>query len=204
MKGVGVNQPIYTVADIERLARVSRGAARRWFALTDHAPEPRRSFSDLVEFLVVRQLRHRGFSYRLIRDIAVATQHLLKIERPLVSVQFKLSGRDIFVQVGDQLVEVGRRRGQAAWLEVLAPFLETLDYSEGQAVAWWPMGKDRHVKVAPDIGFGFPVVAGTGVRTEIVRERFSAGDAIEVIADDFGLDISAVEDALRFELLESA
>lgn len=204
MERVGVDQPIYTVADIERLARVSRGAARRWFALTGHPSEHRGSFLDLVEFLVVRQLRHRGFSYRLIRDIALATQHRLKIERPLASAQFKLSGRDIFVQVGDQLVEVGRRRGQAAWLEVLKPFLETLDYSNGLAVAWWPLGKDRRVKVSPDIGFGFPVVAGTGVRTEIVRERFSAGDAIEVIADDFGLDVGAVEDALRFELRESA
>jgi uncharacterized protein (DUF433 family) len=37
-------------------------------------------------------------------------------------------------------------------------------------------------------GFGLPVVSGSGVRTEIVAERFRAGDAKEEVAYDFGLE----------------
>jgi uncharacterized protein (DUF433 family) len=53
-------------------------------------------------------------------------------------------------------------------------------------------------------GFGLPVVSGSGVRTEIVAERFRAGDAKEEIAYDFGLDPRGTESALRYELPNAA
>ena len=199
-----VRTRIYTPANIERLANAGRGVSRHWFDSSWGDDMHHLSFLDLIEFLVVWRLRQHGFSYRLIREIATNTQNLLHVERPLVTAQFQLSGKDIFIQLGTDLVEVGRRRGQAAWTDVLSPFLTTLDYTEGIATAWWPLGKDHRVKVAPNIGFGFPVVAGSGVRTEIIRERFAAGDSPEMIAEDYGLDVKAVEDALRFELRDSA
>ena len=39
-----------------------------------------------------------------------------------------------------------------------------------------------------------------GIRTEIIRGRFEAEEAIGVIADDFGLTVDDVESALRYEL----
>ena len=56
----------------------------------------------------------------------------------------------------------------------------------------------------PHFGYGFPVVAGSGVRTEIIRERYVANDPIDVIAKDFRLDPILVEAALLFELQDSA
>lgn len=50
----------------------------------------------------------------------------------------------------------------------------------------------------PEIGFGMPQVHG--IRTEIIRGRFEAEEAIGVIADDFGLTVDDVESALRYEL----
>jgi uncharacterized protein (DUF433 family) len=58
--------------------------------------------------------------------------------------------------------------------------------------------------VDPDYGFGLPVVSGSGVRTEIVAERFTAGDAREEIAYDFGLSPAEVKAALRYEMPDAA
>jgi uncharacterized protein (DUF433 family) len=65
-------------------------------------------------------------------------------------------------------------------------------------------GKEEPIVVDPDYGFGLPVVSGSGARTEIVAERFMAGDAREVIAYDFGLSTAEVEAALRYEMPNAA
>jgi uncharacterized protein (DUF433 family) len=44
------------------------------------------------------------------------------------------------------------------------------------------------------------VVADSGVRTEIILERFEAGDLHDQIAADFNLDPIEVERALQFEM----
>mgnify|MGYP003947620521 CR=1 FL=1 len=58
--------------------------------------------------------------------------------------------------------------------------------------------------VDPDYGFGYPVIADSGVRTEIILERFKAGDLEKQIAEDFNVDPIDVERALQFELNRAA
>ena len=87
-----------------------------------------------------------------------------------------------------------------AWDEVLDPFLNTVEY-EGEIVRrWWPLGKDVAVLVDPDYGFGLPVIEGTGVRTEIIAERYRAGDGADEIAYDFDVTPGQINDALRWEM----
>lgn len=143
---VFLHRPLYTFADVDRLARVSRGTARRWLLgygqyPTISAPSAlshAASFLDLVDVIAVGKLKQRGFPLLLIRQIVQYTQQLLKLERPLVSAQFRVGGREIFVEAEDRLIEVGRHRGQTVWHEVLAPFLEDLDYTQELASSWWP------------------------------------------------------------------
>ncbi len=197
--------PLYTLTDTDRLARVSRGTAKRWLWGGELSTRPQTAtFLDLVEIIVVGKLKQRGFPLSLIRHIEQTTRQWLGVERPLVSTQFLVGGSDIFIKVENQLIEVGRHRGQTVWQEVLAPFLKDLDYHEGLASAWWPRGHQGYVQVSPHFGYGFPVIAGSGVRTEILRERYVANDPIDLIAQDFRLDPLAVEAALRYELQESA
>ena len=206
-------RPLYMLSDVDRLARVSRGTAKRWLwgygqyqavsGSSSHGYSAA-SFLDLVEVIAIGKLKQRGFPLPLIRQIVQYTQQLLGMERPLISAQFRIAGRDIFIEVEDRLIEVGRHRGQTAWHEVLAPFLEDLDYTQDLASTWWPRGHAGHIQVSPYFGYGFPVIAGYGVRTEIIRERYVANDPIDVIAKDFRLSPLLVEAALRFELEESA
>ena len=48
-------------------------------------------------------------------------------------------------------------------------------------------------------GFGRPVIAGTGIPVSSIYERYKAGDSVAGLAQDFRLDISAIEEAIHCE-----
>ena len=52
----------------------------------------------------------------------------------------------------------------------------------------------------PRRAFGAPVIAGTGIRTEDVFSRFSAGEPLEDLAEDYGLTFAKIEAAVRLEV----
>jgi uncharacterized protein (DUF433 family) len=43
------------------------------------------------------------------------------------------------------------------------------------------------------------VLAGTGIPTEIIAERFRPGESIDSLAMDFGMKKDRIEQALRWE-----
>jgi uncharacterized protein (DUF433 family) len=149
-------------------------------------------------------LKKAGFSTRAIRQFVHNCREILGVQRPLTSLKFKVSGREVFVDQSDVLLEVGRRKRMQARIDVLAPFLANLDYTQDLVSRWWPLGRDVPIVVDPDYGHGLPVVEGSGVRTEIIRERGEAGDLIQQFASDFNLDCTEVERALQFELKHAA
>lgn len=216
-----LTSPRYTYAEADRVAGVSRGTARRWLSgyayrvptgqtvkvppITPGTTEAGAvSFLDVVEIVAIGGLKEAGFSTRAIRQIVRNCQEILGVQRPLTTLKLKTGGRDVFIDQGSVLLEVGRRKRMQAWDEVLAPFLDTLDYTHEVASRWWPLGRDVPIIVDPNYGHGLPVIAGSGVRTEIIRERAEAGDLIQQIASDFNLDCTEVERALQFELKRAA
>lgn len=52
----------------------------------------------------------------------------------------------------------------------------------------------------PRISFGRPVIAGTGIATAVIADRYKAGEAMEELARDYGRDRLEIEEALRCEL----
>ncbi len=213
-----VTAPLYSFAEADRLAAVSRGTSSRWLCdrgLTGESVRPPAgmqgadgsdavSFLDLVEIAAIGRLKEFGFSLARIRGIVDTCRDLLGVERPLATMKFKVGGRDIFVDERPGLIEVGRRQGQRAWDEVLSPFLRDLDYADDVARRWWPLGRSNPIVVDPDYGYGLPVIAESGVRTEIILERFKAGDLPELIASDFNVTPHEVQRALQFELNRAA
>jgi uncharacterized protein (DUF433 family) len=215
-------RPLYSFAEADRLAGVTRGTSSRWLKgyrywytpeerrmlppiTPDPSPREAVSFIDLVEVVAIGKLREKGFSLRRVRQINEYCQLALGETRPLVTERFKTDGRDVFVvaETG-YLLDVLHGAGTQAWDEVLDPFLDTLDYENDLVRRWWPLGKAELIVVDPDYGFGLPVVRGSGVRTEIIAERHKAGDEDEEIAYDFGVDPEEVEAALRYEMPDVA
>lgn len=211
-----VKRPLYNFAEADRLAKVTPNTSRRWLkgysfwydgeqrTMPPVTPTTETkdavSFVDLMEVAAIGRLLQKGFSFQRIRKINAIARFYLQTSRPLVTETFKVKGRDIFVDSGfGILVNVGQNAGMQAWDEVLDPFLETVEYEDRIVRRWWPLGKDVGVLIDPDYGFGLPVIEGNGVRTEIIAERYRAGDSAEEITYDFSVTPDEIEDALRYE-----
>jgi uncharacterized protein (DUF433 family) len=217
---VKLERPLYTYAESDRIAGVSRGTSKRWLsgyryvlgsgatrrqpAVTTGTYAPPRetgvSFAELIEVAAIARLRDTGLRVQEIRSIVDACRDIFGLEHPLIDLRFKTDGREAFVELSDgSLIQVSRRRRQRAWDRVLRPFLTTVEYEGKLARRWWPDGPDAGIVVDPDFGLGTPVIASTGIRTEIVFELFLAGAPQSEIADDFNVREQEVEAAIRFE-----
>lgn len=51
----------------------------------------------------------------------------------------------------------------------------------------------------PQIAFGRPVLVGTAVPTSVLGDRFKAGDALTILAEDYGVHPATIEEAIRCE-----
>ena len=209
--------PAYSYAEADRLAKVSRGTAKRWLGGYKyripggefvHRPPvtPRGwpaergvSFVDLIEVVAIGGLKDRGFALPAIRDIVADCRSVFQTEYPLASHSFLTDGREIFVSYEGRLVGLLGRRWETAWDEVLRPFLDHVDYRDQLAAQWWPLGRQIPIVVDPEFGFGLPVVSGTAIRTEIIAERFE-DELEEEIAEDLGVTPMEVQRALQFEI----
>lgn len=78
--------------------------------------------------------------------------------------------------------------------------------AEGMPIRFYPFtrgyGREdpKLVVIDPAISFGRPVIAGSGVRTSVVARRIKGGEQVADVADDYLLDQSQVEEAVRYEL----
>ena len=57
----------------------------------------------------------------------------------------------------------------------------------------------RMVVVDPRIHFGRPVLAGTGIPTAVIAERFDAGESVDDLVADYGRSAPEIEEAIRCE-----
>ncbi len=208
----------YSYAEADRLARVSRGTAKRWLEgypyrssdgtkkFSEPVTERSRtegggvSFVDLVEIAAIDRWKALGYSVIRIKEIVRECQEIFETERPLITHRFRADGKHAFVEMHDGVLVglLGAKR-QEAWAEIF-DFLSTVEYEGQIVVRWWPLGKEAPVVVDPDFGFGLPVIAGIGLRTEIVLERVTAGESETEIAEDFRLPVESVARAIQFEV----
>ena len=53
--------------------------------------------------------------------------------------------------------------------------------------------------IDPRVQFGRPCLAGRGIPTAIITERYKAGDSIQILADDYRCPAHEIEEAIRYE-----
>ena len=56
------------------------------------------------------------------------------------------------------------------------------------------------IVINPAVGFGRPVIAGSGVHTEVIASRVKAGELMTDLADDYRLQPAQIEEAVRYKL----
>jgi uncharacterized protein (DUF433 family) len=57
----------------------------------------------------------------------------------------------------------------------------------------------RLIQIDPAVGFGKPVIAGTGISTAVVASRFNARESIGDLASEYGVKPRQIEEAIRWE-----
>jgi uncharacterized protein (DUF433 family) len=220
--------PAYTVSEAAQYLLMPRPTLRSWVAgrpyptragqkyfrplvaLPQHRP-PVLSFVNLVEVHVLDALRRE---HQIPLDqVRVAIDYLrrkLGVRHPLADQNLETDGLDIFVQKYGQLINI-TREGQLAIRQLLQAHLRRIDRDpSGLAVRLYPFTRKRlaeepkAVVIDPLIAFGRPVLAGTGIRTAIVADRYKGGESVDDLAKDYGRQRLEIEEAIRCELQRDA
>ena len=219
--------PAYGVSEAARYLNIPPSTLRSWISGVRYHSDRRNfepviivppaeivqlSFVNLVEAHVLVALR-RVHKVRL-QDIRVALDTLEKQfpeqPHPLAFETFATDGKDLFLKHIGQLINLSRR-GQLEMEEVIDMYLHRIEYDTGGPVILYPFTRSsfqeydqpRAVLMNPYISFGRPVLAGRGVPTELVFERFNAGELIDALAKDYGRKRWEIEEAIRYESARS-
>lgn len=165
------------------------------------------SFTNVIELFVLDSLR-RKFQLK-IPNVRAGIQYLeeqLGRQHPLATENMETDGCDLFVEYLGNLINVSQQ-GQHAMRELLSAYLRRVEYDKaGLATAVYPFvvragdsDQPRRIMINPLFGFGRPVISGTGIRTEIISERFGAGESIPDLAEDYDRPTEDIEEAIRYE-----
>jgi uncharacterized protein (DUF433 family) len=169
------------------------------------------SFLNLVELHVLEAIRHR-YHVRL-PQIRTAVRYVgthLGVAHPLANERFETDGVDLFVRRFGELINASRE-GQTAIAELLRRHLRRIEHDRiGLAIRLYPFTRSRHedeprvVVIDPAVAFGRPAIAGTGIATASIAERYRAGESIADLAEDYERPVVEIEEALRCELPDAA
>ena len=173
------------------------------------------SFINLVEIHVLDAIRRdHSISLHKVRIAIDFIKEELKSDHPLAYHKLETDGLDLFVEEYGQLINVSQA-GQLVLRNLLQAHLRRIDRdSAGYALRLYPFTRKRltqqlieepkAIVIDPRISFGRPVLAGTGIPTAIIAERYKAGEAIGVLADDYDRTMLEIEEAIRCELYTRA
>jgi uncharacterized protein (DUF433 family) len=87
--------------------------------------------------------------------------------------------------------------------QILNLYLERIQWDkDGLAAKLFPVRASQmngpRIVIDPKISFGRPVVSGTGITASVLWHRKRLGEQIADISKDYGLDRSAVEEAISY------
>jgi uncharacterized protein (DUF433 family) len=220
--------PAYTVAEAAHYLRMPEETLRSWIIgrlypvagqskrsrPLIHLDDPKRqylSFVNLVEAHVLAAIRRRhGVKLPKVRNALDYVRRQFRVEHPLINQAFQTDGLDLFLERYGELINASRE-GQRAMKEIIGVYLRRIEWdAKGLPIKLFPFTRDTQAEAAPasaprvvvmnpTISFGRPVIAGTGIPVSSIYERYKAGDSVSDLAQDFRLEISAIEEAIRCE-----
>jgi len=221
--------PAYRIVDAARYLNIPTSTLRSWVSgqryQTQEGPQffrpviaissekpPLLSFLSLVEAHVLDAIRRKhGIPLPKIRIALDYLAQRFPSDHPLATQEFESDGLNLFLEKFGQLINISQA-GQLAMREILRAYLQRIERDDsGFPCRLYPFTRKgrpdepRAVVIDPYVSFGRPVLAGTGVPTAVIADRYKAGESIESLADDYGRDRLEIEDAIRSELqLEAA
>ncbi|MBM4320886.1 MAG: DUF433 domain-containing protein [Deltaproteobacteria bacterium] len=164
------------------------------------------SFLNLVEAHVLAAIRRtHGVQMNKVRSALDYVEQRLTVDHPLARQAFRTDGIDLFVDHMGLLITASRG-GQLAVRQFLEAHLRRVELDEaGLARRFFPFTRRGDlagpmvIVIDPSVFFGRPVVVGTGIPTDVLAERYFAGETMDELAKDYGCDRLLIEEAIRCE-----
>lgn len=223
-----VEVPTYSLPEVAHILHLPRTTVASWVLgrpyRTEAGPRhftpviqiadpktPLLSFLDLVELHVLSAIRrdHR-VKLKAVRRAIVYLRQTFDSEHPLLAQKMVTDGTDLFIERYGEYVSISQD-GKMAMKQVMGVYLRRIERDPaGLPIRLYPFTSSRisdspkAVAIDPRIQFGRPCLAGTGIRTAVIIERYKAGDSIESLAEDYEITPSDIEEALRYEIPTAA
>lgn len=172
-----------------------------------NAERRRLSFLNLIELHVLNAIRRTDkIALPKVRTALEFLRKRLHSRRPLAEQQFETDGAGLFVDYYGRLMNI-TQPGQYAMREMLGEHLRLVRRDPSgvpvKLLLFAPKAGRRTgkppIQIDPRVSFGQPVLAGTGIRTAILAQRFYAGETLAELAEDYGRKAAQIEEAIRFE-----
>ena len=207
-----LNLPLATIKawSFGQVYRGGDGKTKRFKAVIQAADTHDKllSFANLCELHVLAAIRRiHGVRLRKVRDAGEYVRDRLGADRPLIDREFKTNGIDLFVEQASKLLNMSQQGQEALRGEFEHALARIERDGQGNPVRLFPFSRSsgqtaeqpKAVVIDPTLSFGRPVLTKVAVPTEIIFDRFQAGDSLEDMAKDYGVGEKEIEEALRFE-----
>ncbi len=165
------------------------------------------SYANLLELHVLNALRkeHRLSMQRIRRALEIYGRHF-DTPHPLLDERLETDGFSLILHEGEGYENLSRF-GQMALPPVVGRYLRRIE-RRPERVDFFPfilpqrdgVAEPRSVLISPAVAFGRPVLAGTGITTDVIAGRFMARDSMVDLAEESGVSPSRIEEAIRWEL----
>lgn len=204
-------EPLYSLTEVSRYARVQAATLRLWMKRDGIVTPPARdnlapiSFINLIETHVLVALRRtHQVPMQRIRSAVEWLRDYYKTDHPLAELDLETDGRDLFIRELGLPINASKR-GQSAFDEILSRYLKRVDRDKNNIpIRFYPFttydASPKFIIMDPSVAYGRPVIRGTRINTVIIYERYSGGESLSEIATDYGLEMPYVEEALRCEI----
>ncbi len=209
-----LDAPAYAPAAAAHHLGLPTNTVRYWALGRDHykpviiledPAEELLSFRNLVELHVLSAVRRQhNVSLPSVRTAVLFLRREFGSEHPLSDDEMSTDGKHLFVEKFGKLINASKD-GQLAMEQLLDAHLRRIERdAKGLPIKLFPFTRakpegPRSVVIDPRVQFGRPCLAGTGIPTAVVIQRFKAGEELSSLAADYGRDVRDLEEAIRYE-----
>src|SRR5258707_10144636 len=123
---------------------------------------------------------------------------------PLVNQVFLTDRKDLFIEQLGRIINVSKFSEQLNW-DFFHIHLERVVTDPKGLFRFFPFVREprasepKLIEINPAVGFGKPVIAGTGISTAIIASRFNAREPVVALAEEYGCTQEQIEEAIRWE-----
>jgi uncharacterized protein (DUF433 family) len=206
-------EPAYGLSEAAVYLKVPYNTLRYWLTgfkkmppiIRPVASEPvRLSFLNLLECHVLAGMRGiYDLKLPKVRSALTKLSQEYPQPHPLISEVFLTDRKDLFIEKLGRTINISRH-GQLD-LNFYHLHLERIEFDPKGVLRFFPFvvqpgaSEPKSIEINPMVGFGKPVIAGTGISTAIIASRFNARESIAELAAEYECPSQKIEEAIRWE-----